>query len=67
MDQLINLWKEEDKKSDHKLICKMQKDGGEKTEQRRVFLEIFKPDKNNQYGLAVTKPLLIGIFQKKIA
>ena len=40
----------------------MQKDGGEKTEQRRVFLEIFKPDKNNQYGLAVTKPLLIGIF-----
>ena len=40
-------------------------DGEEKSEQRRVFSKIFKLDENNQYGFAITKPLPIGIFNKK--
>ena len=63
--ELINLLKEEDKKSYHKSIYKIQMDREEKSEQRRVFSKIFKLDENNQDGLAVAKPLLIEIFNKK--
>lgn len=62
MNQLTNLWKEEDKKSDQKLIYKIQIDAEEKFEQRKVFSKIFKAEANNQYGYAMMKPLLIGIF-----
>ena len=65
MNKLINLRNEENKKSDHKLIYKIQIDREEMSKQRRVFSKIFKLDENNQYGFAMRKPLPIGIFKKK--
>ena len=47
MNQLTNVWKEEDKKSDQKLIYKIQIGAEEKFEQGKVFSKIFKAEANN--------------------
>lgn len=56
MQRLINSWKEEDLKNPNKLICNLCLKNS----------KILKLDENNQYGFAMTKPLLIGIFKEKI-
>ena len=65
MNELIELWKQEDKKSQHKLAYKIKMDREEESVKRRAFSEGFKLDMNNQYGFAMTKPLHIAIFKKK--
>ena len=55
MQRLINSWKEEDLKNPNKLICNLCLKNS----------KILKLDENNQYGFAMTKPLLIGIFKEK--
>ena len=65
MDKLYSLWKEEDLKSCHKPIYNVRLDGEESSRRRKVFSKVFKLDKNNQYGFAMTNSLPIGIFKKQ--
>ena len=65
MQNLIDLWKNEDRKNPHKIIYNLCFDGEEQSQPRRAFSKICKLDENNQYGFAMTKPLPIGIFKKK--
>ena len=64
---LYNLLKQEDLNSCKNLIYSSRLVGEIEAKKRRVFSKIFKLDKNNQYGLAMTKPLPIGIFKKELS
>ena len=65
MGRLYELWKSQDLKTENKPIYNICLNGEEKSSRRRIFSKIFKLDKNNQYGFAITKPLPIGIFIKE--
>ena len=52
------------KHNDLKLIYKIKLDN-QKTIKKRVITEILKLDKNNQYGFAMTKPMLTGCIKEK--
>ena len=64
---LYNLPKQEDLNSCKNLIYSSRLVGEIEAKKRRVFSKIFKLDKNNQYRLAMTKPLPIGIFKKELS
>ena len=63
---LIDLWKNEDRNNPHKVIFNLRLDGEEQSQPSRVFSKIFKLDENNQYSFSMTKSLPIGIFKKNL-
>ena len=63
---LIDLWKNEDRNNPHKVIFNLRLDGEEQSQPTRVFSKIFKLDENNQYSFSMTKSLPIGIFKKDL-
>ena len=66
VQNLIDLWKNEDRNNPHKVIFNLRLDGEEQSQPSRVFSKIFKLDENNQYSFSMTKSLLIGIFKKNL-
>ena len=53
-------------KRDHLKICyKIKLDGEEDYSDWRVIAKILKLDENNQYGFAMTKPMLVGNIKQK--
>ena len=65
MQNLIDLWKNEDRNNPHKVIFNLRLEGEEQSQPRRVFSKIFKLNENNQYRCSMNKPLPIGVFKKK--
>ena len=49
----------------NKPIYNVPLDGEDQSKKRRVFSKLFTLDENSQYGFAMTRPLLIGIFKKE--
>ena len=66
VQNLIDLWKNEDRNNPHKVIFNLRLDGEEQSQPTRVFSKIFKLDENNQYSFSMTKSLPIGIFKKNL-
>ena len=66
VQNLIDLWKNEDRNNPHKVIFNLRLDGEEQSQPSRVFSNIFKLDENNQYSFSMTKSLPIGIFKKNL-
>ena len=66
VQNLIDLWKNEDRNNPHKVIFNLRLDGEEQSQPSRVFSKIFKLDENNQYSFSMTKSLPIGIFKKNL-
>ena len=65
MGRLYKLWKGQDLKTENKPIYNICLNVREKSSKRRIFSKILKLDENNQYALAMMKPLPIGIFKKE--
>ena len=53
MQNLIDLWKNEDRKNPHKIIYNLCFDGEEQSQPGRAFSKICKLVENNQYGFAM--------------
>ena len=53
------------KGQDYKLGYNIKLDDNELSSQRRVISKIIKFDENNQYGLAMTKPMPVGAIKEK--
>ena len=66
VQNLIDLWKNEDRNNPHKVIFNLRLDGEEQSQPSRVFSKTFKLDENNQYSFSMTKSLPIGIFKKNL-
>ena len=49
----------------NKSIYNIPSDGEDQSKKRKVFSKLFKLDENSQYGFAMSRPLLIGIFKKE--
>ena len=53
------------KRNNLKLICKIKLDNEEKYSKREVITKNLKLDENNQYGLAMMKPMPTGCILRK--